>query len=449
MPPEVFPRRQVIVQRQFEQLRDLLRGLVPANKFYSAKYESAGAPSKVARLHDFYERFPFTTKEELVADQTANPPYGTNLTEPLDRYTRCHQTSGTSGAPLRWLDTPEDWDTMIDNWATVLRVSGVTPADTIFFAFSFGPFLGFWLAFEAGLRMGCRCLPGGGMSSAARAKAIVELGATVLCCTPTYSLHLAEVATREGIDLTVPAQVDEEAAAAPTAEALSRVCPVKTIIVAGEPGGSIRSVREHISSLWHGARVVDHHGMTETGPVTFECPARAGVLHVMESAFLPEVIDSTSGAHAKPGDAGELVLTTLTRTGSPLLRYRTGDLVKPSLDSVCECGRSDLALEGGILGRTDDMVVIRGVNVYPGAIDEIVHAYGDIAEYQVKVSNAQSLAELSLVIEPRAGFSDSEALARHIEGALQTALNLRVPVATVPPRALPRFEMKAKRWIRE
>ena len=143
------------------------------------------------------------------------------------------------------------------------------------------------------------------------------------------------------------------------------------------------------------------------------------------------------------------MLTTLTRTGSPLLRYRTGDLVKTSLDSICECGRSDLALEGGILGRTDDMVVVRGVNVYPSAIEEIVHTYGDIAEYQVKICSAAALAELSLVIEPRAGFADVESRARHVEGALQTALNLRVPVTTVPPGTLPRFEMKAKRWVRE
>ncbi len=452
MPPENFPRRQVIVQRQFDQLRDLLRAVIPANKFYAAKYEAAGAPSRVPRMHDFHGHFPLTTKQELAADQAANPPYGTNLTYPLERYSRCHQTSGTRGAPLRWLDTPETWDSMIENWSTVLRGAGVTPADTMFFAFSFGPFLGFWLAFEAGLRLGCRCLPGGGMTSAARARAIIELGTTVLCCTPTYAIHLAEIAAREGIDLTVPAPTDPEArfGTPPVPESgLARVCPVKTLIVAGEPGGSIRAVREHISSLWHGARVVDHHGMTEAGPVTLECPARPGVLHVMETDYLPEIIDPATGAQAATGEPGELVLTTLSRTASPLLRYRTGDLVKSSLDTLCECGRSDLALEGGILGRTDDMVVVRGVNVHPGAIEEIVRTCGDIAEYQVKISHAQSLAELSLTIEPSPGFADAEALARRLENALQTALNLRVPVTTVPAGTLPRFEMKSARWVKE
>ena len=428
MPPEVFPRRQVIVQRQFDRLRDLLRAIGRDNKFYSAKYEAAGAPSKVSRLHDFQERFPFTTKEELVRDQAANPPYGTNLTFPLERYTRCHQTSGTSGVPLRWLDTPESWDGMIEQWANVLRVSGIVAADNLFFAFSFGPFLGFWLAFEAGLRLGCRCLAGGGMSSAARARAVIDLGATVLCCTPTYAIHLAEVAIKENVDL-----------------GLSQV---KTVLVAGEPGGSISAVREHIAALWPGARVVDHHGMTEVGPVSFECPARPGVLHVMESAYLPEVIDPATGAQARAGDQGELVLTTLNRIGSPLLRYRTGDLVKTALDDVCPCGRGDLALEGGILGRVDDMVVVRGVNVYPAAVDDIIRAQAGVAEYQVKVSRAQALTELSVSVEPRPGLENAEALTRQLEGAFESALNLRVPVTVVPPETLPRFEMKAQRWVK-
>jgi phenylacetate-CoA ligase len=137
------------------------------------------------------------------------------------------------------------------------------------------------------------------------------------------------------------------------------------------------------------------------------------------------------------------------RTGSPLLRYRTGDLVKTALDSICECGRSDLALEGGILGRVDDMVVVRGVNVYPSAVEAILRPHGDIAEYQVKISEAQALAELSLTIEPREGYADAAALARHLEVALEAALNLRIPVTTVAPGTLPRFEMKAKRWVRE
>src|SRR5205085_2214941 len=189
---------------------------------------------------------------------------------------------------------------------------------------------------EAGIRQGCLCLPGGGMSSAARLRAILDNEVTVLCCTPTYAVRLGEVAVEEGIRL-----------------AESRV---RAILVAGEPGAGIPATRARIERLWPGARLWDHHGMTEIGPVTFECPSRRGVLHVIEAGFLPEVIDPKTGRDSGPGERGELVLTNLGRVGSPLIRYRTGDLVQRAAEMGCACGRFDLALEGGILGRTDDMV---------------------------------------------------------------------------------------------
>lgn len=427
MAPEIFPKRHVISQRQTEALQALLRAVLPANPFYAAKYEAAGAPSRVPVLGQFYERFPFTTKAELVADQKANPVYGTNLTYPLERYTRCHQTSGTSGTPLRWLDTPESWDWMLGNWQTILRTANVIQHDAVFFAFSFGPFIGFWMAFEAALKLGCRCLPGGGMSTAARVRSILDHRATVLCCTPTYALHLAEVAAAEKIDL--------------------RNSAVRTLVVAGEPGGSIPGTRAKLESAWPGARVQDHHGMTEVGPVTYECPARPRVLHVMENAYIAEIIDPATGQHVPAGDAGELVLTTLGRLGSPLIRYRTGDLVRSSPDTLCECGRSELALEGGILGRTDDMVCIRGVNVYPSAIEEILRTQGGVAEYRVHVKRSEALSELAIEAEPESSVPDAHAFAARLEAALQTTLNLRIPVSAVAPGSLPRFEMKAKRWV--
>lgn len=427
MASEVFPKRHVISQRQTEALQGLLRTVLPANPFYTAKFAAAGAPSKVSILGHFYDRFPFTTKAELAADQLAHPVYGTNLTYPLDRYTRCHQTSGTSGVPLRWLDTPESWEVMLGSWETIFRAAKVTREDTIFFAFSFGPFIGFWLAFEAAVRMGSRCLPGGGMSTAARVRAILDHQATVLCCTPTYALHLAEVAMAEKIDLGASA--------------------VKTIVVAGEPGGSIPGTRARLETLWPGARVQDHHGMTEVGPVTYECPVRPRVLHVMENAFIAEIIDPATGQHVASAEPGELVLTTLGRPGSPLIRYRTGDLVRSGRDDLCECGRSELALEGGILGRTDDMVCVRGVNVYPSAVEEILRIHGRVAEYRVKVNRADALTEISIEVEPELSVADAGAFAGELEGALQTAFNLRIPVTAVAPGSLPRFEMKARRWV--
>ncbi len=421
------PSRAAITAGQLEQLRSLVAELFPANKFYTQKLNAAGVTFDMASLEDFSRRFPFTTKSELLADQRAHPPFGTNLTYPLERYTRFHQTSGTSGAPLRWLDTPESWEWMLESWEEIYRAAGVERGDRVYFAFSFGPFIGFWMAFESAARLGALCLPGGGLGSAARLRAIIENRATVLCCTPTYAARLAEVAVEENIDL--------------------RRARVKTIIVAGEAGGSIPSVRARLERLWPGARVFDHHGMTEVGPVTHECPARPGVLHVMESAYLPEIVAPATGQRQTPGAAGELVLTTLGRAGSPLLRYRTGDLVQAD-PAPCPCGREDLALAGGILGRTDDMIVVRGVNIFPAAVEEIIRATGVVQEYEVTVSTAQSLPELSLRIEPRPGCGNAAALAGELEKAFQTTFALRVPVRTVPPGTLPRFEMKAQRWVR-
>jgi len=403
---------------QLGKLRALFRAL-RTNAFYSRKLSGL---EEIPDLAWFRAHVPFTTKRELIDDQRAHPPYGSNLTYSLDRYTRFSQTNGTTGTPLRWLDTAESWEWMIGNWKQVFQAAGVGAGDRVFFAFSFGPFLGFWVAFEAAVRMGCLAIPGGGMRSSARLRAILDNQVTVLCCTPTYALHLGDAAIEDRIDVSHS--------------------KVRRIIVAGEPGGSIKSTQARIEELWPGARVVDHHGMTEVGPVSYACPKRDRVLHVIESSYFAEVIDPITG---EASERGELVLTNLGRTGSPLVRYRTGDIVQRGTSESCECGTCDLALEGGILARTDDMVVIRGVNLYPSAIEDIVRACDGIAEYRVEIRTERSLSELRIQVEPA---SSDAGLAHRLESSLRDALGLRIPVATVPHGSLPRFEMKAQRWIR-
>jgi phenylacetate-CoA ligase len=424
MPRTHANSREKLERIQLAKLRELLAAVRPDNAFYEAKLDQAGIDDSVASLAAFRANCPFTTKPELAGDHAANPPYSSNLTFPLERYTRIHQTSGTSGAPLRWLDTPESWQWMIDNWCDIFSAAGVGANDRVFFAFSFGPFIGFWLAFEAGEALGALSIPGGGLSSAARLRAIFTHDANVLCCTPTYALRLAEVAKEEDIDMAKS--------------------PVRTIVVAGEPGGSIPATRKRLEEAWPGATVFDHHGMTEVGPVTYQCPAQAGVLHVLEEAYLPETIDPKTAEPVAAGGTGELVLTTLGRHGSPLIRYRTGDLVTTA-ESPCPCGRLNLALQGGILGRADDMVVVRGVNVYPSAIEEILRSTGGVAEYRVRISHDDALVEMSVEVEPD-GENDN-GLPKRLAKAFQESLALRVPVKLVEPGALPRFELKARRWI--
>jgi phenylacetate-CoA ligase len=427
LPTEETLEREALASLQGEKLARLVGQLLGRNPFYTRKLEAAGVRPGELRLPRDLARLPLTTKAELTADQAANPPWGTALTEPLVHYTRYCQTSSTTGRPLRWIDTNESWQWLLDCWKTVYRAARVGPGDRVFFPFSFGPFLGFWAAFDAGSQLGVHCIPGGGMTSASRLSLIESLEATVVCCTPTYALHLAEVAAAEGVSL--------------------RGSRVRVLIVAGEPGGSIPATRARIEQTW-GARVIDHHGLTEVGPVSFECWEAPGFLHMNEASFLCEVLDPETLRPVPDGSRGELVVTNLGRAASPVLRYLSGDVVVRRSEP-CACGRSWARLEGGILARADDMVNVRGVNVYPAAIEAVVRAFPEIAEFRSTVSRSHEMRVLTLEIEPIAGAAASEDLAAAVARRLREALGLNVHVKGVSPGALPRFEMKARRFVVE
>jgi phenylacetate-CoA ligase len=421
-----LPRRE-LDRLQSEGLAELLAEILPSNRFYARKLAAAGlSPSRLSFPRDL-AALPFTTRAELLDAQAEEPPHGGLITYPFPRYTRMHQTSGTStGRPLRWYDTPESWSLLLECWLEKFRTDGLTAEDRLFFPFSFGPFIGFWTAFEAAERHGCLCLAGGGMSSAARLRFLLDNDATVVFSTPTYALRLLEVAAGEGIDL--------------------RQSSVRALIVAGEPGGSIPATRSRIEGGW-GARVFDHNGMTETGPLGFECIEAPGGLHLLESAVWPEVIDPVTGRAVPPGTEGELVITSFRRAASPLIRYRTGDLVCAD-PRPCPCGRADVRLVGGIRGRADDMVVIRGNNLHPGALQRVLHRFPEVAEYLVEVDETAALVALRLDVEPAPGV-DGPALAARVEQAVRAELLFRPEVRAVPPGSLPRAEMKARRWRRK
>jgi phenylacetate-CoA ligase len=301
----------------------------------------------------------------------------------------------------------------------VLRAAGLDAEDRVFFPFSFGLFVGFWAGFEGARALGALAIPGGGQDSAQRLAAIEALGATAICSTPSYALHLAEVARARGVDLAK--------------------LGVRTTVHAGEPGAGIPAVRARIEEAW-GARAYDHAGMTEMGAYGFECAAQAG-LHVNESEFIAEIIDPATGA---PGPEGELVLSNLGRVGSPLLRYRTGDRVRRAT-APCECGRSFMRLEGGILGRVDDMLVVRGVNIFPSAIEGIVRRFGAVDEFMIEVYRRGEMDEVRLLLEIG---ERAERVAAAVQTAVRVNLGIRVEVAPVAVQSLPRYELKARRLVR-
>ena len=421
---ETMPREK-LQDLQFEKLRGLLAQLTSRNRFYTRKWKEAGvSPGDLQSFSDF-RKLPFTCKSELVRAQEEAPPFGTNTTFPESSYTRFHQTSGTTGVPLRVVDTPESWEWWGTCWGYALKGAGVTAADRVFLPFSFGPFIGFWAAVEGARHLGAMMIPGGGWDSLQRLEKMRELGATVVCCTPTYALRLAEVAAKEKFDL--------------------RWIPVRALIHAGEPGANIAQTKARIEAAW-GAKCFDHAGASEVGAHSFECELQPGGIHVIESEFIAEVLDSKTGEEVGHGETGELVITNLGRPGFPVIRYLTGDLVRLNL-SPCGCGRTFARFEGGLLGRTDDMVTIRGVNVYPTAIENVIRQFASINEFQVTVRMVNEMQDLEVQIEVASG-NDPENVRTRVELAIYHALSLRPTVKVADPGTLAHFEMKARRFHR-
>jgi len=409
---------------QDERLRLLLLELA-TNQFYQEKFRLAGMKMAEARGAADLSRLPFTTKSELAAEQLKHPPYGRLLTYPLSRYRYLHQTSGTTGRPLRWLDTAEDWETFMRCWAEVYRGAGVTENDLVFCAFSFGPYVSHWTGIDGARYVGALALSGGGMSSEQRLRAILDNRCTALVCTPTYALYLAEVAAGLGLDL--------------------RSSDIRITIHAGEPGASVPNVKRRIEEAW-GARCFDHAGATEVGAWAFDCQAEDGAIHLNELEFIFEVIDPQTCKPVDEGARGELVITTLGRAGMPVLRYRTGDLVELTTEP-CACGRRLARIKGGVLGRADDMLSVRGVNVYPSAIDDLIRAAPSIIEYEVEIRRVSEMDDLLLKIETDGQRSFAQ-VEQAILAAFRAQLNIRVSVAQAATGSLPRYEFKARRYKR-
>ncbi len=405
--------RDSLEQHQLQRLNDLLGAVLPTNHFYAHKF--SGVAPQLASL-DQLGNLPYTSKTEIVGEDEDG--WAANRTFERTRYTRFHQTSGTRGRPLIVLDTAEDWHWWIEGWQYVLDAAKITSGDVCMLAFSFGPFIGFWSAFDAVLQRGCLGISGGGLSTHARLERMETLEATCLFCTPSYALRMAEVASEVGIDL--------------------RQLSIRTIVVAGEPGGSIVSVRNQIETAWD-ARVLDHSGATEIGPWGYGT-LEGGGLYVNEAEFLAEFINYETGVPAAEGELSELVLTTLGRAGNPVIRYRTGDLVRPRW-SAQDGNIRFVFLEGGVLGRVDDMLIIRGVNILPSSVEQVIRNFPEVAEYRITAQREGALDRLKVEVE------DHQQSPDRIAAELQLRLGLNIEVAAVPIGTLPRFEGKAERFF--
>ena len=417
MPPKA------IKELQIEKLRSMFKKIYGHNRFYTDKFDTAGIDHKAIQNVKDMVQIPLTNKEDLIKAQQDSPPFGSNATFPEFAYSRFHQTSGTTGKPLRVLDTPESWEWWGRCWGFVLTGAGLTENDRLFVPFSFGPFIGFWAALEGARIIKSMMIPGGGRDSLERLHLMKELGVTAICCTPTYALRLAEVAWEAEFDL--------------------NEIPLRISILSGEPGANVPATKSRIESVWN-VKSYDHAGASEVGAHSFECEIQPNGTHVNESEFIVEVLNPDTLEQVSEGEQGELIITNLGRIGFPVIRYRTGDLVRLNHEP-CKCGRTFPRFEGGVLGRVDDMVVVRGINVFPSAIENLIRRSDEVEEFRITVSTVKQMGHLSIELDLKKDTSPENAK-KDVYQQIRNELSLSSEIKVVPHGSLPRFEMKARRF---
>jgi phenylacetate-CoA ligase len=427
---ETMPRGD-LEALQVRKLRNLLEWTDAQVPWHAKRLRDAGVTADSIQSLDDLRRIPFLSRDEWMHGQIDHPPYGPILAAPEEAATRYHMTSGTTGrTPIRVLDSAKDWEWIAEMWCYGFWGFGVRPTDTVFFAFGYSTFIGFWGAHYACEKIGCLVLPGGAMTTDQRVKQIAEIGATVVCSTPTYALRMAQEAKTLGIDL-------------PGSK-------VQRVILSGEPAGSIPATKTLIEEQW-GAKAGDTAGMTELGTIMmFECDHQPGGTHIIEDHYIEEVVDPETDDPVPYGEMGERVVTSFGRGFIPVLRYRTRDFVVKVPHDRCTCGRTFDLYDGGIRGRVDDMKLVRGTNVYPRAVEAIIREFSEIDEFQIHLYTADGIRDEIEILVELPGVPSDDPESERILSALSTALaeaheGLRFGVKEVEVGTLPRFELKAKR----
>jgi len=428
---ETMPRADLDAL-QVRKLRNLVEWADMQVPWQAKRLRDAGVTADTIAGLDDLQRIPPMTREDWMEGQLEDPPFGTNVAAGKDLAIRYHLTSGTTGrTPIRVLDSMKDWEWIAEMWCYGLWGFGVRPSDTVFVAFGYSTFIGFWGLHYACEKLGCLTLPGGAMTTEQRVRQIVEMGATVVCSTPTYALRMAQEARQLGIDLASSA--------------------VERLILSGEPAGSIPATKKLIQEEW-GAKAGDTAGMTELGTIMiFECASQPGGTHIIEDHYIEEVLDPITDRPVGYGEMGERVVTSFGRGFIPVLRYRTRDLVVKVPAATCGCGRTFDLYDGGIRGRVDDMKLVRGTNVYPRAVEALVREFKEIDEFQIHLYTAEGRRdEIEVLVEIPDPDADGDRilsdLARELAGAHEA---LRFDVRRVEAGTLPRFELKAKRVLDE
>lgn len=424
---ETMPRARLDALH-LQRLQALVRYAYDNTAFYRAKFDAIGLmPADIRSLEDFKRKVPLTDKSEFIHLQQERPPYGDTLALPLDMVAHHCETSGTTGVPLAIPYSMSDTVRYGESWVYGYWALGIRPVDSMYFAFGWGNFAGFWSAYWGARRLGCRLISGGGLDTKGHIQAILRLKPTVLVCTPTFALRMAAVAAEMGADIANSS--------------------IKFTYHAGEPGPTaLPGMREKIERAW-GAKAGELLGIAEVDAMAPGCPLGDGV-HVNEMNVFTWSLDHQTGREVGAGEMGENIVTGYANTTQPLLNYRTHDIVRRR--DTCACGRTWTKFEGSVLGRTDFMVTVRGTNVYQTAVENVLGQVSGVSmHFELVLTHEDGIDAMTVRFEPEPAVPthERERIGKDAAERIHQALHVRLNVVPVEPGTLPRFELKTKRIV--
>ena len=410
------------------KLQKLAAYVYEYSPFYRRRFDEAGLkPGDIRSLEDFKRKVPITDKDDFLALQQERPPYGDTLALPLEMVAHHVETSGSTGTPLAVPYSAYDTERVGESWTYGFWDHGIRPADSLYFAFNWGNFAGFWSCYFGARRMGCRVISGGGADSQGHIRNILRLKPTVLISTPTFALRLAEVAREMGEDIAGSS--------------------IKYTYHAGEPGPfALPAMKKAIDEAW-GADSGELLGIAEIEAFAPGCALRDGV-HVNEMSVFSWSMDPATGEECAIGEIGENIISSYTYSAQPLLNYRSHDLVRRVRG--CACGCTWDKLDGVVLGRTDYMVTVRGTNVYQSAVENIIADVDGVSPfYQLVLEREGANDRMTIEFEPDTDIAEKDyaGLAREVGKRIQAALHVRLETRPMAPGALPRYDLKTKRIV--
>lgn len=418
--------REVLDELHLERIRNLVGWAYAHSPLHRRIYDDAGiTPADIRTWDDYHHRLPFTDKPDYVADQEATGAFG-GLALERSHWQQYFHTTGTTGKFLNEVFTQYEQNKAGSQYCYGLWDHGIRPGDSMYFCFDFGMWIGLWSFYWGARNLGLTVVSGGGVSGAERVRQILDRRPTIVTGTPTYLLHLAEVAQREGLDI--------------------RDAGVRMLAGGGEPGLSVPVTRDRLAEAWGAEQIYDAYGIGEALFIGQSCQTWAGGVHAIEDVCHSYAVDPESGEPVGSLEVGEHVITSYTHFAQPFIKYRTHDLVRIDDSPAHDCGWTWKHFPGSVLGRADFMVTIRGVNVYPTAVENLIGEVDGLSNhYELHISRRDGMDRLLVKVEAVDEAADVDSLSERLAGHLRGNLGVRLETEVVEVGAMPRYELKTKR----